>query len=146
MGKLLAVNITTRRELRDTLREGYLAGEGIPQLATRVESIYSAAEGYRSEMIARTEIISAANAGSVDGMKESGVVDKKEWIATLDGRERDEHGDASGQIVDLDGTFDIGGEDLDYPGDPSGSAEMTINCRCAVAPVMKEDLGGEAND
>jgi len=32
----------------------------------------------------------------------------------------------------------VGGERLMYPGDPSGSAENVINCRCAVGHIPVE--------
>jgi HK97 family phage portal protein len=139
-GRLEGINQTTRDALQATLREGYIAGESIDDLKRRVEDVYEGCEGYRAQMIARTEIISAANAGSIDGMKESGVVDDKEWLAALDERTRDSHAAANGQVVALEDKFEVGGEQLEYPGDPDGSAEETIACRCAVIPIVK---GGE---
>ena len=35
-------------------------------------------------------------------------------------------------IYILDGEFIVGGEALSYPGDPKGSADNVINCRCVV--------------
>jgi len=36
----------------------------------------------------------------------------------------------------MDEPFIIGGESLDYPGDPSGSAANVINCRCSVGYLV----------
>ena len=38
----------------------------------------------------------------------------------------------------------MGGEQLEYPGDPSGSADQVINCRCSLISVLRpaEDEAG----
>jgi hypothetical protein len=40
----------------------------------------------------------------------------------------------------MDATFDVGGEALLYPGDPSGSAANTVQCRCTVAFLTPEEM------
>jgi uncharacterized protein with gpF-like domain len=57
---------------------------------------------------------------------------QKEWIASGGERTRENHLLASGQTVSIDEPFVVGGDYLMQPGDPSGSAEEIINCRCAV--------------
>jgi uncharacterized protein with gpF-like domain len=64
---------------------------------------------------------------------------KKEWIASFDDRTRDAHAQADGQIVMQSDPFLVGGEHLLYPGDPAGSSENVINCRCSVAPFPVEN-------
>ena len=64
---------------------------------------------------------------------------KKEWIASFDDRTRDAHAQADGQIVMQSDPFLVGGEQLLYPGDPAGSSENVINCRCSVAPFPVEN-------
>jgi virulence-associated protein VapD len=86
----------------------------------------------RAERIARTEIISASNAGSLEGARASGLKLNKKWITTPDDRTRESHkAENIGQaIVPLEEKFFIDGEYLDYPGDVNGSAKNVINCRC----------------
>jgi hypothetical protein len=36
----------------------------------------------------------------------------------------------------MDEPFEVDGELLDYPGDPTGSAANVINCRCAVGYIV----------
>ena len=93
----------------------------------RVESEWQT----RSERIARTETAGAYNAGALDAgrVEEAGV---KVWIATSDDRTRDDHLDTSGQCVPTAEPFDVGGDELQMPADPSGPARQTINCRCTV--------------
>jgi hypothetical protein len=40
------------------------------------------------------------------------------------------HRDADGQTVPVFMPFQVAGEPLQFPGDPSGSPENVINCRC----------------
>ncbi len=57
------------------------------------------------------------------------------WTTVGDDRVRDAHAAADGQRrgeEGIPGAFLVGGEALRYPGDPNGSAENTINCRCSA--------------
>lgn len=60
------------------------------------------------------------------------------WVTMRDDSVRETHRKANGQIADRDGTFDIGGFDLHYPGEPVGPPEIWINCRCVLAPARVE--------
>jgi len=140
----LKVNDATIRQLRRELKTGLLEGESIADLKTRVENVYDMATGYRAERMARTEMGSALNYGSWEGMTQSKVVDEKEWISVIDDRTRGagygddyDHISADGQIVPVNNRFEISGESLQYPRDPVGSAGNIINCRCKVIAVIK---------
>jgi len=121
-----SISDTTLDKLRKTLAEGIKNGEKIPSLASRVSAVYDEAKGYRAVRIARTETITASNSGSYNAYKQSGVVEKKEWLATMDDRVREEHAAMNGEIVDLDKPFSNG---LMFPSEP--------NCRCTILPVIK---------
>lgn len=56
----------------------------------------------------------------------------KRWVTMHDNAVRETHVVADGQIVRIAGTFDVGGFDLRFPGDPVGPAEIWINCRCVM--------------
>lgn len=129
------VNDTTLDKLARTLAEGLDGGEGIADLTDRVNSVYEEYPTYRAETIARTEATAANNRGFIESYQQSGVANAKEWIASNDGRTRDSHADADGEIVGLEESFSTG---LDYPGDPSGDPSETVNCRCVLAPAFKE--------
>jgi 2'-5' RNA ligase len=125
---------------RDGLQEGMRLGESIPELASRVSEAANVTAP-RAEVIARTEVISASNGGSIDAMRLSGLVTHKTWIAAMDARTRESHADADGQEVGLDEPFDVAGWSLDFPGDPIGPPEEVINCRCTMGyeVVSSED-------
>lgn len=98
----------------------------------------------RAETIVRTEmgrVFGTANQATLSDAAQSVPGMKKQWIAEVDDRTREDHIDADGQIVGWDEPFIVGGEELDYPGDPAGSAEQTINCRCVSVPYMDEWQG-----
>ncbi len=77
------------------------------------------------------------NFGSTATYKSAGV-EQKEYLAVQDDRTRDAHAEADGQIVGIDESFIVDGEELQYPGDPSGDAGNVINCRCSILPVISE--------
>lgn len=142
--KAKEINATTydalRKVLQEALAEGLDAGESIPALAARIigatDDVYENMSTFRAEMIARTETMSSVNFGQQIVYQEEGV-ERKEWLATLDNETRDAHAEVNGDTVDIDEPFTVGGETLEYPGDPSGSAENVINCRCTILPVIE---------
>lgn len=64
---------------------------------------------------------------------------RRQWIATLDSRTRPDHLAAHGQTVGVDEPFVVGGERMDYPGDPSASAGNVISCRCRMVTVLPDN-------
>ena len=139
-----AVDAVWERML-STLADGIEAGDGIPGLARRLRAAMApGATVAESTMIARTEVVSAYNGAVAEMARTVGpdVAGGMEWIATGDGRTRPEHVAADGQIAEFGTQFTVGGESLGYPGDPSGSLAMTVNCRCAAAIVVPEDMPG----
>lgn len=129
------VNTTTRKSLREALSEGVRAGESVPQLSKRVQELFKSRRGWETERIARTEVLSASNHASMESYRQSGVVEKKEWLATPDERTRPNHWAINGEVVGLNERFSNG---LRYPGDMMGSPEDIINCRCTTIPVIAE--------
>ncbi len=128
------------RALTRSLLTGIMQGESIPNLAKRMKDITNKTLS-ESIRIARTETTRVENSAKQDvgeQGKKLGFKMKKQWISTSDGRTRPEHADADGQIVDIDKPFIVGGEELMYPGDESGSAWNTINCRCTTINIIEK--------
>jgi hypothetical protein len=97
----------------------------------------------RSEAIVRTEVLRIQSEATQDRMIENrksmvrvGYMLRKSWLSTIDTRTRFAHLLALGQVRDVDQPFNVGGEELMFPRDPSGSAVNTINCRCTSSPVV----------
>lgn len=132
---------TTYEQIQDALNEGVRAGESIDDIAKRIRGVFEQASKNRATVIARTEVISAYNGSAVLGASQlpNDVVAAQEWIATRDGRTRSAHAAVDGQVVPIGTAFDVGGDQLAYPGDPSGRARNTVQCRCAVAFLTPEE-------
>lgn len=90
-----------------------------------------------ADTVGRTQATAVLN-GATDAASAAVVQDKpeyrieREWIAILDSHTRLAHADADGQRVPLGTPFEVDGESLRWPGDPLGSADNVINCRCRV--------------
>ena len=135
------VNETTKRQLRNSLMEGVRAGEGIPDLAKRVSSVFADAKGPRSTVIARTEVLNSSNFATWSAHRQSGVVSIREWLATKDDRVRDAHAMMDGQRRGINNPFTApGGATAMYPGG-FGIAELDIQCRCTTIPVIEDPKG-----
>lgn len=129
------VNDTTWDALKASLAEGIDAGEGIGQLAERVDAIMVDRIRSSKETIARTEVTASSTIGTQESWRQSGVVTGKEWLAALDDRTRKTHVEAHGQVVGLDEDFHVGGATGPGPGMMS-SAKESVNCRCSMVPVL----------
>lgn len=79
------INETTREALRVELADGFVAGEGMPQLAKRVRGVFDDCTRRRSFLIARTETIQASAQGHIEGYKNAGI-SRVEFFAALDER------------------------------------------------------------
>lgn len=124
----------SKNKLQDELLQGVLLGESPYKIADRFEKVVGMR---RSEAIrnARTAITNAQNAGKQDRFNDlasKGVIAQKKWVATNDDRTRPEHREVNGQIVDRNEPFEVGGEELMYPADPSASGWNRYNCRCTM--------------
>jgi hypothetical protein len=106
-------------------------GMGTEDLKGEVERLTRFSE-FRADTIARTEINAAFVGGAYRGEQALGEygATHKEWLAAGDARSRESHLDVSGMVVPFDEPFNVDGEDLLYPMDPSGSAGNVVNCRC----------------
>jgi hypothetical protein len=79
------IDQTTADALREELMDGMENGETISQLANRISDISDEwVEGWRSEMIARTETARAFTTGHIEAWKSTGVVSRKAWVAAGD--------------------------------------------------------------
>lgn len=134
------------RAINEAVLQGVLQGESIDKISKRVfPVIHDPAvtdqgiihkNTVASIRTARTMVTGAENRGRFDRYQEyesKGVVMKKVWIATPDGRTRNWHLSMDGQEVKVGGRFIDGhGNPLRYPGDPEGAPDSVYNCRCSM--------------
>jgi len=129
---------TTAEMLRDSLAEGVQAGETLGELTARVRSVFSA-RGNMAATIARTETLPGYNLATQEAWLASDVVEQQEWLTARDDQVREAHAEVDGDKATLGMPFTVGGEPLDYPGDPKGSPGNVINCRCTMLPVISQE-------
>lgn len=133
------INRQTHDEINQALREGFEAGDTTAQIAGRIRrDVFRQADQVRALRIAQTEINSAANAGTQLGYLQSGVVEKKEWIAGPGARPS--HAAAAAKYrgsgaIPIDQDFEVGAGRGPSPGN-IGRPEEDINCRCTILPVL----------
>jgi hypothetical protein len=147
------IDQTTADALRGELMDGMENGETISQLANRISDISDEwVEGWRSEMIARTETARAFTEGHIEAWKSTGVVSRKVWVAAGDACPFCQEMD--GTVVDLeDSFFDQGDEQTaewrgqeiamghDYS-DVNGPP-LHPNCRCVLVAELSEPVTEE---
>lgn len=160
------INITTREVLDKAIREATQAfhhaptrapGDGLPPmdslaaaLRQAIATTFDQARADRAEVIAATEVTGQSQWATVEALRQTGIVQKKEWLATMDGRARDSHEALDGQRQEIDAPFVIpdgqldAGSKSDAPGG-FNIPRQDINCRCAVGTVI-DPLGDDEDD
>lgn len=132
---------TTQENVMRIIHRSYEEGLSIPDTAAAIREGMRDANVARSTLIARTELAGVVNGGSLAATEivssETGDEYLKQWL-TAPGAPNPRHEDydgLDGQTVPLDGYFDVGGWELEYPGDPSGPPEEVCDCRCTMVYV-----------
>lgn len=142
--RLLAGDNSVRNELQSNTRKIITM-----QNSQRDIIATTAQRDFKQKAIARSELIAEQNVGMTESwarQKEAELINdaalvttaekvirlEKSWNAILDSRTRETHAEADGQTVGINDSFLVGGEQLKYPRDPSGSAANTMRCRCVA--------------
>jgi hypothetical protein len=137
--KVVMVTDTTKELIKLRISKGEAEGEGIPEIAARIDELYlEQIIPNRSTVIARTEVISSSNAANRFAAQQTGLPLMKEWISTRDDRTRDTHEAVNGQTREFDEFYDVGKAKLLFPGDPNGPANEVIQCRCTEGYSVKK--------
>jgi SPP1 gp7 family putative phage head morphogenesis protein len=141
--KSLYITANSHDIVKKVISKGFSEGVGEAVIAKNLREQFSEEVGSaRARTIARTEVHNAASFGMQAAAEDSDINMTREWVSVNDERTREDHADADGQERGMDEPFDVGGEQLDYPGD--GSAENAINCRCTLTytPINTSFAGG----
>lgn len=127
------------RTLAAAQRKGEpLTDEQVERMVSRYRERYVK---YRAEVIGRTEALRSAHEGTEEMYRqavENGELDPESlvrtWVTARDERVRGSHRALNGEQRGL-------GEDwngLRFPGDPSGPAEETVQCRCVLTTRISD--------
>ena len=115
--------------------QGIVQGESMDKISKRIMNVQemNKTQAIRS---ARTIVTGAENKGRQDSYKRAekdGIVMKREWIATNDGRTRHWHAELDGVEVDVDEPWVNDFGEIMFPGDPSADPANTYSCRCSMS-------------
>lgn len=135
--KVTQISSTTEKQLKKIIADGTVQGLGSRVIAGTINDSFASIGPARALSIAITETHTAANAAQLFAAESTHIDMKREWIAADDERTREDHAEADGQVVGIDQPFSVGGEALMYPGDPGGSPEQIVNCRCAQGFIVQ---------
>jgi hypothetical protein len=151
VNRMVGIPDEVYRQISRVIADGVAAGDPIPDIARQVDEVLTVTGSERwanrSVVVARTEVGGAVNAGTLAAagarQLETRTPMVKTWVATTHGpsaeRTRPAHLLADGQTVNLTEAFIVGGEPLQFPGDPSGSAGNVIQCRCTISTRAAEE-------
>lgn len=132
------VSNTTQNRINRVIHTGIADGLSRSEIADNIEAATGGRIGEaRAGVIAETEVHSASNAGELDSIKALDVPLDKEWLSMNDELVREDHAAANGERVGLDETFEVGEDQLQYPGDPEAPPAQTVNCRCIMVYNQK---------
>jgi SPP1 gp7 family putative phage head morphogenesis protein len=135
----------TTRLLRDALRDGLDAGEGIDKLKNRISDVGEFSSDVRAERVAKTEAFRVANMAGREAYRQSGV-QKLVWYTAADELVCEFCAPLHGTVVGIDENFydkgdvvqgsDGGTMPVDYANVTGGA--LHPNCRCQVVPQVEE--------
>lgn len=135
---ILSMLDTDFKQLRDIIAQGLADGHGVDKIARSLREYFDNMSVSRARTIARTETGRLISQATDEAYRQSEVVTGKEWLTARDNKVRplqnpnnagtvNDHVQNEGKIVAPGGTFPNGER---FPG------ELTINCRCAIAPAV----------
>ncbi len=140
---LLDFNDSSVEDLQKIYADIVREGGDLNDLVGKIHEYYGDSAGeWRAWRDARTASTGAMGWTAVKVGAESGTDAKKSWAATHDDRTRDSHLVADGEYqagIPLDAAFDVGGSEMQYPGDPAGDGEEVFGCRCGIVYVQRGD-------
>jgi uncharacterized protein with gpF-like domain len=145
--RIVSVHQTLIESIIKVIQQGYNDNISVEDITRNLQQRFG---WYKAQAlrIARTETTTATNYATMLAAENSEYELDKMWISTQDIRTRRppkslfDHLDMNGQIVNAEQPFFVGGEEIMYPGDPSGLAGNIINCRCKIVFTIKEDADG----
>jgi uncharacterized protein with gpF-like domain len=131
-------------DIRQELTQGLIQGKGYGKIAAIITD-KTGINANKALRIVRTEghkVQNAARILSYDKTEAAagrlGLESARVWVATLDARTRDSHGEMDGQEADAEGMFHYPNGGVTPAPGVQGPAEEVINCRCNTAIQFKE--------
>lgn len=123
-----------KNKIKQELRRAIIDGHGVGRVIESIKGVFDVAET-RVAAIVRTELNRSANQGSLQSMKNSGIVKTKTWLAALDDRTSPLCRRLDKKTVGINENF------KDSPTDGSWDAPPShVNCRSTLLYDFKGDI------
>lgn len=137
----------TRKIIKETIEQGIADNKTKPVIAKEISSrTIGTIAKKRALLIARTETTFISSKAAEINVQDSPFKLQKTWIPVKDMRTRPDHLEMlSKKPIPKDETFNVGGVQMKYPGDPAGGAANVCNCRCAIlySPIPNQETPTE---
>lgn len=124
---------TDFKELKTILAQGLADGIGVEEIGRNLRQYFDDMSTARARTIARTETGRLVSQATDDAYKQSAVVTGKEWLTAGDDKVRDHVGTVDNHVINDGVVVAPGGT---FPNGERFPGELTINCRCALAPAV----------
>jgi SPP1 gp7 family putative phage head morphogenesis protein len=124
-----------KKHINSAVMQGIIQGDSIDKISQRLAATVTDMSHTSAIRNARTMTTSAQNGGRIDSYKRAegmGIKILQQWMATLDSRTRHEHRQLDGQKRKVGEPFEVEGEKIFFPGDPSADPALVYNCRCTL--------------
>jgi hypothetical protein len=132
-------NTTTLKKLTKALVKANEEGGGVSAAEKYINEVF-AGRRRNARTIARTELGRGQVQGTLEGYKQSGVTERKQWLDNRDPEVRDSHVGSLIPIVGINEKFTLpSGYTCDGPLDPTLPVGEVANCRCDVLPVFDNE-------
>lgn len=132
-----------KNNMRNQVTQSIIQGESVQNLAKRLSNVTGKNQSFMM-MHARTMMTCAQNAGRMQGFRDAkkiGINVYKKWLSAHDGHTRISHLYLDDEDpIPIEEPFEVGGQTIDYPGDPYAPPALVYNCRCTMtSEIMDED-------
>ena len=144
------IDPTTRDQLRETLLDAFDKGKNPREIQAAIRRTFGDMKAYRAEAIARTEMMTASNAGTHEAHKESRTVQYRSWLHRYPGpNAREDHIELDARTsenpIPVEQPFEIKGSTAMHPGD-FGEGKHDINCHCSTLREFPDRKGWDPEE
>ena len=130
--QITEITKTTMTDINKIVADARVEGLSERDTGRLIREVAPSKSASRAQTIARTESHGSSQGISLEVANKTDIPMKKIWLSDRTESAREAHLDIDGQERALSQPFDVDGEQLEYPGDPSGSAGNVINCKCVI--------------
>jgi hypothetical protein len=135
------INRTTLEKIAAQVQLGIEENWTVGELATNLRAKLLELTPAKARIIASTEAAKVENWGQLEGYKQTEFIELKGWLCSFVPDSRQAHMDADRKYSDdpipLNDSFNVDGEDMQYPGDPAGGPGNVCNCLCSTYPDVR---------